>query len=54
MDELLVKKIIAARFYLSSLPDKLPALEPESSANALLSFSLDPEWVEDVGEEAHC
>ena len=51
MDEATVKKIHEARLYLSSLPDTLPATGPESSANALFSFSLNPEWVEDVGEE---
>jgi hypothetical protein len=51
MDEASVKKIHEARCYLSSLPDTLPATGPEFSANALLSFSLNPEWVEDVGEE---
>jgi len=49
MDEATVKKIHEARRYLSSLPDTLPATGPESSANALLSFSLNPEWVEDIG-----
>ena len=39
MDEATVKKIHEARRYLSSLPDTLPATGPESSANALLSFS---------------
>ena len=48
MDERLVEKISATKFYLSSLPDTLPALGLESSANALLSFSSNPEWVEDV------
>jgi len=42
MDEATVKKIHEARCYLSSLPDTLPATGPESSANALLSFSLNP------------
>jgi len=51
MDEATAEKINAARFYLSSLPDALPATGLESSPNALLSFSLNPEWVEDVGEE---
>ena len=30
----------------------LPAAGPESSANALLSFSLNPEWVKGIGEGA--
>ena len=51
MDEATIKKIHEARCYLSSLPDTLPATGPESSANVLLSFSLNPEWVEDIGEE---
>jgi hypothetical protein len=50
MDEL-VEKVMAARCYLTYLPDMLPAASPESSVNSLLTFSLSPEWVEDVGEE---
>jgi len=51
MDELLVKQIITAWYYLSCLPDTLPTTGPESSVNSLLTFSLSPEWVEDIGEE---
>ena len=51
MDEETAEKIHATRFYLGSLPNTLPITGRESSINALLSFSLNPEWVEDVGEE---
>ena len=51
MDEATVKKIHEVRRYLSSLPDTLPATGPESSVNALFSFSLNPERVEGIGEE---
>jgi hypothetical protein len=51
MDGLFVEQIITARYYLSCLPDTLPTAGPESSVNSLLTFSLSPEWVEDIGEE---
>ncbi|KAF8207687.1 hypothetical protein K438DRAFT_1961952 [Mycena galopus ATCC 62051] len=40
------------RLYMKSLPDALPAEQPEDKINHLLDFSLDPEWVESMGEEA--
>src|SRR5258705_12828664 len=51
MEEQLDEKISPVRFYLDSLPARLPIAGPEASVNTLLSFSLDPEWIEDVGEE---
>lgn len=37
--------------YLKNLPDSLPFSAPDSNVNQLLHFSLDEEWVEDIGEE---
>lgn len=40
------------RLYMNSLPEALPYEQPQDKINNLLSFSLDPGWVEDTGEEA--
>lgn len=37
--------------YLKNLPDSLPVSTPDSNINQLLHFSLDEEWVEEIGEE---
>lgn len=42
------------RLYLENLPQALPLPKPdtvEAKVNRLLGFSLDEEWVEDIGEE---
>ena len=52
MDGATRTRIERLAFYLESIPNKLPLAPPESKLNALLNFSLDPEWIEEIGEEA--
>ncbi|KAJ7939152.1 hypothetical protein B0H13DRAFT_1850886 [Mycena leptocephala] len=40
------------RLYMNLLPDALPYEQPQDKINNLLSFSLDPDWVESTSEEA--
>lgn len=43
-------KIALLKTYLCKLPDALPVLPPDASAQRLLYFDIDPAWVADVGE----
>ena len=51
MDTPTKAKLRLLKHYLSALPNCLPPLNDSSSLHQLLSFSLDQEWVLDVGEE---
>jgi hypothetical protein len=46
------KEIKTLRLYMKSLPEALPYEQPEHKINNLLSFTLDREWVQSIGEEA--
>jgi hypothetical protein len=46
------EEIKVLRLYMKSLPEVLPYEQPEHKINNLLSFSLDPEWLGSIGEEA--
>lgn len=45
------EKVRELRQYLQALPQALPLPDVTSPVNQLLNFALDPEWVEDIGEE---
>ena len=44
-------KFAELREYLRALPRNLPLPDPGSRVNQLLDFTLDEDWVADVGEE---
>ncbi|KAJ6523656.1 hypothetical protein DFH09DRAFT_1250899 [Mycena vulgaris] len=45
------QKIKLLKLYMESLPQALPFADVGDSINKLLSFSLDADWVESIGEE---
>lgn len=44
-------KIQYLKACLQALPDTLPLANTQSPVNQLLNFSLDADWIEDIGEE---
>jgi len=51
MDLTTKAKIQVVKHYINALPKSLPVSNPSSSLNQLLYFSLDQEWVLEIGEE---
>lgn len=37
--------------YLCALPETLPFPGPDSRVNRLVNFTLDEDWIQDIGEE---
>ena len=51
MDLATKAQIQLLKHFISALPECLPLLSDSSSVSQLLYFSLDQEWVLDIGEE---
>ena len=51
MDLSIKAQLQLLKHYLTALPKALPLSPPTSSLNKLLNFSLDQEWVLEIGEE---